>query len=224
MRLAGGRSARVWALPVLLLMLAALPAWAEAPEGPSDASDAATLSDPSSSDLAALDTSANEVPSAAWSGPKLLGVQFAAGAATAALTVPLTLWGASAVGSLSNNLFGAALPALAMLWVLPPLAVTLVEVLVGNALGAHSKLFPALWAALGTQLVAIVGGVLLGLYAGNPTHVALFTVGEAILLPGAATLVLGLSSQSEPRPLSGAGRATWMLPPVVSMPIFQGAF
>lgn len=224
MRFGGGLGARIWALPVLLLVLTAMPAWAEEPTAPSDASDTATLSDTLSSDLASPDDATHEVSSAAWSGPKLLGVQFAAGAATAALTVPLTLWGASAVGSLSNNLFGAALPALAMLWVLPPLAVTLVEVLVGNALGADSKLFPALWAALGTQLVAIVGAVLLGLYAGNPTHMALFTLGEAILLPGAATLVLGLSSQSATPNLSGAARSMSMLPPMVSMPVMQGTF
>lgn len=222
MRFGGGLGARVWALPLLLLVLTAMPAWAEEPTAPTATPDTATLSDTLRSDLASPDDATQEVPSAAWSGPKLVAVQFGAGAAAAAISVPLTLWGASAVGTLSNNLFGAALPSLLMLWVIPPLAVTVAEVLVGNAFGADAKLFPALWAALGTQLVAIVGGVLLGLYAGNPGHVALFTLGEAILLPTATTWVLGFSAQSATPPLSGVERATWRLPSVFSLPVLQG--
>ena len=216
--------ARTRLLPVLCVVLVAAPAWADSLSDSPEASPG----DMSFETVRPTDISPGivdaEPSSTAWSGPKLLAVQFGAGAAAAAISVPLTLWGANAVGTLSNNLFGAALPSLLMLWVLPPLAVTLAEVLVGNALGADAKFFPALWAALGTQLVAIVGGVLLGLYAGNPTHVALFTLGEAILLPTATTLVLGFSAQSATPPLSGVERATWRLPSVVSMPVLQGTF
>lgn len=213
-----------WSAPVLILVLIGAPAWADAPPDLLDAHQAQTASDVLPAADAHSEATGVEAPSASWSGPKLLGIQFGAGAAAAAITVPLTLWGASAVGTLSNNLFGAALPSLLMLWVLPPLAVTLAEVLVGNLFGAGAKLFPALWAALGTQLVAIVGGVLLGLYSGNPTHVALFTLGEAILLPTATTLVLAFSEQSATPPLSGVERATSRLPSVISMPVLQGTF
>lgn len=211
-------------LPMLALMLIAAPALAEGLHSGSGAPAFEPRSDMQLPPEQGGSIAEPEEARTPRSGPKLVAVQFGAGAAAAAISVPLTLWGASAVGTLSNNLFGAALPSLLMLWVLPPLAVTLAEVLVGNAFGADAKLFPALWAALGTQLVAIVGGVLLGLYAGNPTHVALFTLGEAILLPAATTLVLGLSAQSATPPLSGVERSMWRLPPVVSLPVLQGAF
>lgn len=211
----GGRR---WALPLLVLALFAAPAWAQ------DDARAVTLSSALESDPASASDASMQVSSNAWTGPRLLATQFGAGAAAAAISVPLTLWGASAVGGLSNDLIGAALPSLVMLLVLPPLAVTLTEFLVGQALGANPRLWSAFFVTMGTQLVAIVGGVLLGVWAGNPTHVALFTLGEAILLPTAATLMLGLSQQKASATVSSLGGASRQLPPMVSVPLLQGDF
>jgi len=215
-----GQGAQPWALPLLLMALAAGPAWAQAGD--------THAADPGAERLLTSTPSAIDAPtrttSHGWSGPALLGTQFGAGAAAAVVTVPLTLWGASAVGSLSNDLLGAALPSLVMLLVLPPLAVTVTEFFVGQALGANPRLWSAFFVTLGTQVVAIAGGVLLGLWAGNPTHVALFTVGEAILLPSAATLMLGLSQHRAGPSLAGAGNPTTTMPPMVQVPLIQGDF
>lgn len=205
---------------MLLMALATSPAWAQddVDTAAVSTSERLTLEMTSANDSTALTTPK------AWSGPALFGAQFGAGAAAAVVSVPLTLWGASSVGSLSNNLLGAALPSLVMLLVLPPLAVTVTEFFVGQALGVNPKLWAAFFVTMGTQLVAIAGGVLLGMWAGNPTHVALFTAGEAILLPTAATLMLGLSQQRAGPSLAGVSNPMTTMAPMINVPLFQGEF
>ncbi|MHB8874519.1 MAG: hypothetical protein ACYC8T_12595 [Myxococcaceae bacterium] len=160
---------------------------------------------------------------------KLFGAQFAAGAAATVVSVPAGLLLGSYLGTLSNNLLLAALPSLVLLAVLPPLAVVLAERLMGNWLSPGStRILPALLVGVGVQILAIVAGVMAGVSVMNLGTIALFTLLEAIALPGSVTLVNFLRHPSpapapalvfrqEPALLAG-------LPSTASAPLFAFAF
>src|SRR5438105_588012 len=60
------------------------------------------------------------------------GIQFGAGALAAVISVPASFYLGTALGSLSNDLIGAAIPTLLCIGLLPPLAITLTTWIVGN--------------------------------------------------------------------------------------------
>jgi hypothetical protein len=172
-----------------------------------------------------------QAPGAAEGGVSwgLLGAEAGAGAGAALLATPVALWGAAGLGTLSNNLVLAAVPAVLLLAALPPLAVTLVELLVGNALAPGLARFqPAFWVALGTHVLAIAGGIALGLSVQRFGDVALFTLAEAVLLPVATTLTLNTGTRSAPPSaalLPGApGGGGLPLPAAFSLPLLSTRF
>lgn len=158
---------------------------------------------------------------------KLFGAQFAAGAAATVVSVPAGLLLGSYLGTLSNNLIVAALPSLVLLAVLPPLAVVLAERWMGNWLSpGTTRVMPAMLVGLGVQILAIVAGVMTGVSIMNLGTIALFTLAEAIVLPGSVTLVNFLRHpapapivvfRQEPALLAG-------LPSTPSAPLFAFAF
>jgi hypothetical protein len=107
------------------------------------------------------------------------------------VVVPATLALSAWVGSLSSNAALAAAPAMLLLVVLPPLAVTGAQWLLGELLQRGSVRFqPAVWVALGVHVLAVVGAVLLGATVSDWRDAALFTLAEMVLLPTAVTLTM----------------------------------
>lgn len=131
------------------------------------------------------------------------GAGLGVGAAATAFSVPLTVAIASRVGLLSASLVGAAVPALLTLLFVPPLVITGAMWLFANLAGDGGFRFhPAIWASLGTHLVAVVAAGLLGAAANQPGDMILLTLSEAVLVP-AATLAV-LHGTRRPPPVSGA--------------------
>jgi hypothetical protein len=119
---------------------------------------------------------------------KLYLIEAAAGAAAAVVFVPSTLLFGSWLGTLSPNLVAAALPGLLLALAVPPVAVTTAEWLVGRKLQPETTRYqPTIWLAIGVQAVALTLGTLAGVYARNPASLAVFTLCEAVVLPGAVT-------------------------------------
>ena len=146
---------------------------------------------------------------------KPLGLMFAGGAGAAVVSVPVALYLGSLMGTWSNQLLAAALPSLLLVVLLPPVTVTLTEWWVVKAVtGRAPSLRPAFWWALGAQVLALVGGVALGVNTGNPTSVALFTAAEAVVLPGVVTWSLSSGmSPSLPGPALGSpSTQAWVMP------------
>lgn len=138
--------------------------------------------------------------SASDSGFKLnvlqLGAGFGAGVVSVPASLALSMW----VGSLSSNLLLAALPAVAIFVALPALAVTFAEWAVGNRLSEGSaRLSPAVWAAVGVQVLVMAGAMLMGVHGQNLVDVGLLTLVDAALLSGS---VFGVMKLTSPRPAS----------------------
>lgn len=120
--------------------------------------------------------------------PKVL---VATGAAAAFFVAPAALMLGGWLGSLSNDFYGAALPALLVALLLPPLAVVFAEWLTADhAAPGRFRWLPALGAVLLTQLVMIAGAVLLGVSGVSASGAALFTLADVVALPTVATAVL----------------------------------
>jgi hypothetical protein len=140
--------------------------------------------------------------------------QYLIGAGATVVAVPAGLLLGSLLGTLSNNLVLAALPGLVLFAVLPPLAVTLAEWLVGNHWAPGTAAFqPALWVAVGVHLAAMVVAIGLGVSSQSLTAVCLFTLAEALLLPGAVTLTMRLTGRTATAPPRAS---TPGLPPALS--------
>lgn len=132
-----------------------------------------------------------------------MALELAAGAGAAVVAVPATLALSAGVGSLSSNLVLAAAPALVLLLALPPLAVTGVQWLVGNALHPGSVRFqPAVWAALGVHVLVLAGAVVLGATVNDWRDGALLSLVETLLLPTAVTLTMRATAPVSPPTLS----------------------
>jgi hypothetical protein len=132
-----------------------------------------------------------EPPATTVDPVRWMALELAVGAGAAVVAVPVTLALSAWAGSVSSDLVWAAAPAMVLLLALPPLAVTGAEVWLGNALATGSARFqPALWVALGTHVLVVVGAVLLGATVNNLGDAALFTLVEALLLPTAVTLTM----------------------------------
>lgn len=114
-----------------------------------------------------------------------------AGGVAAAVGAPLALLAGKWVGSLSANTVLAALPALLLVAVLPPLAVVGAEVGLGNRLGPRlSRAGLALGVAIGVQVLVLAGAVWAGASARRLGDVTLLTLAEAAALPAVVTLTL----------------------------------
>jgi len=115
---------------------------------------------------------------------------YAAGSAVAIIAVPGSLYLGSWLGSLSNDLYGAAIPVLLSIGLIPPLAITAITVLVGNwGNGGKYRWWPAFLATLvinGASLAIAAYGGLSTLVFGR---VVVYTLAQAVLQPGAAVLL-----------------------------------
>ncbi|WP_269744469.1 serine hydrolase domain-containing protein [Stigmatella aurantiaca] len=110
---------------------------------------------------------------------------------TALLTGPLSLWAGMGVGALSSNTIRAALPALLLVLVLPPLAVVVMEAWVGRRRGG-GPMRPgrAMGLALGAQGVMVVGAIGMNASARRLGDAALLTLVQAVVLPVVVTWAL----------------------------------
>ncbi len=132
---------------------------------------------------------------------KLVMSEYLAGAVTTAVTVPGGLLLGAWLGTLSNNLVWAAVPAVLSFTVLTGVGVTLVEWAVGNWRSPDSaRVRPALWVALGAQLVAVVLALATGVDVYNVSSTVVFTIVEALALPAAVTATMYLSRPQTPAP------------------------
>jgi hypothetical protein len=118
------------------------------------------------------------------------GLHFAAGAAGAALAVPLSLAMCTGIGEGSNNLLLSAVPALLLYLAIPPIAVA------ASTTYGEAWLFdtpvdwvrPALWTTLIVHAGIVFGAMAMGVSTHDLGRVAPFTLAEVLLLPATATL------------------------------------
>ncbi len=118
-------------------------------------------------------------------------VLVATGAAAAMFVTPGSLMLGTGVGKVSNNLYAAALPALLITLLLPPLAVVFTEWLAAERVApGRFRWGPALAVALVTQALVLTGGVLLGVSGTNASGAALYTLADTVALPTVTTAML----------------------------------
>ena len=126
---------------------------------------------------------------------QLAALEFGAGAAAALVATPASLALSVWLGTLSNSLIWAALPAALAFVAIPPLAVVLAEWATANALlPGSARLSPTVWVSLGAQVLVLVGAILLGAHGANVGDAALLTLVEMLVLPGASTAMIHWTS------------------------------
>ncbi len=145
------------------------------------------------------------------------GYQYAAGAAVTVIAVPTSIYLATWLGSLSNNLYAAAVPVLLCIGLIPPLAVTAVTVLVGNwRTNGRYRAWPAFLATMVINGASLAIAASLGLSELIVGRVILYTLAQAVLQPGAAVLLERAFPKSEPTvittPSDPVSSRTFMVP------------
>lgn len=124
---------------------------------------------------------------------KIPALQFAIGAAAAALAVPAAIALGSWVGTLSPNFLAAGIPALLLYALLPAFAVAGLEYWLGNALEPGSyRFWGSFGVTLGVHLITTAVAVLLGASGADLGSASAFVLLEMILLPGVATTMFQL--------------------------------
>ncbi len=145
--------------------------------------------------------------------------QAGAGVGAALISVPASLYFASWLGSLTNQVYVGLIPSLLLVGIVPSLAVAWVVTLVGNwkSPGTY-RFWPTFAVTLLVNVAALVVGGFAGLSVGVAGRVLLFTLAEAIVLPSAATTASNLFSRKKETAatawLSADPRApvTWVIP------------
>jgi uncharacterized membrane protein YfcA len=153
--------------------------------------------------------------------------EYLAGVGASAITVPAMMAVGTAIGRSTNDLATALIPSLILQLAVPPVAVTLSEWSVGRfGLKDGSRFHPAIWVALSVNLIFVVVGSAAGVWTGDASSYAAFTVAESVLMPMAVTAVM----VHKRRPQT---RAEWATPPSVgnqvgvpaaALPLFTGRF
>lgn len=148
--------------------------------------------------------------------------QLVAGAATAVVSVPVGIFVGGALGTVSNNLYAALIPGVLAWALIPAVAVSVVELVVGNSLSpGSSKLSPAIFAAVGANLAIVVVSILLGADARGLAHLSLITLVSALVLPSVTT---GVMAATAPQPEANLSfRETPLLPRVPTFTIYEVA-
>lgn len=133
------------------------------------------------------------------------GVAFGAGV----VSVPVSLWLAGVVGSLSNNLVAAALPALLVMGLIPPLAVTLAIHLIGDAFQpGQQRWWPTALTTLAIHALVLVVGGFAGATIAVFSRLIVLSVIDAALMAAGGTAVARLSLKDPPpSPMAAAGMA-----------------
>lgn len=128
------------------------------------------------------------------------GSLFAVGAATTVVAVPLALELGMWVGTRSGNTLLAALPALLVVVLLPPLAVVAAENGWARRLKKkRPRTGVAVAASLGVQLLTVAAAIFAGVSAPRYGDAVLLTMVEALLLPLVVTS-LGYPVEQPPAP------------------------
>lgn len=118
---------------------------------------------------------------------------FLAGAGAAMVSVPVSLVLGTAIGSLSSSLAGALVPSLILLAAIPPIAITVAAYLVAQHFFPDAARFsPAIFVAIGLQLIGVLSAVFAGVSSVNPASVVAFTAVEAVVIPAGVALTMGL--------------------------------
>jgi hypothetical protein len=152
---------------------------------------------------------------------RVLRLQLAAGVGASLVAVPASMALSTALAAGSSNIVLAALPALLVFAALPPLAVAAAEWYVARDKGA--RFGPAAWLAAGAQVLAIVGGVMAGVWTGSLASAGLFTLAEAIVLPAVVTGAMHAFPGPVPPPAHAQplARAAEPLPATVALAGFS---
>ncbi len=149
-----------------------------------------------------------------------LGLRYGAGVAAGVVVVPLSLALGTWLGTTSSNLVAAALPALLVVLILPPVAMTLGPWWAGNRLEEGSaRLRPALWVAAGVHLAVFVAALLLGASSRDLGEGALVVGADALLVPLAVTATM---HWTRPPPALNAWHD--QRPGQVAVPLWTGVF
>ncbi len=131
-----------------------------------------------------------DAPDESYSALRQNGGEYLAGAVAGAITVPPMLLLGKKLGSLSSNWVTATLPPILLMAAVPPVAVAGAEWLVGRKLAPGTRFHPAVWGAVGVNVLIMVVGSLTGAWAGDGLSLGLFTLGEALLMPAAVTVIM----------------------------------
>jgi hypothetical protein len=143
--------------------------------------------------------------------------QFGVAFATGFVAVPFGQWLAQAVGNLSVNLIGAAIPSLLIMGFLAPTLTTLAAWAFGNwhFFGRGDRPFPFLvpWlAATGLHIAALVVGGFLGVTLFPGTLFAFAVVDSLLMSGGSVGLMQLLKRQSTARPATLSASAPGVSP------------
>lgn len=121
----------------------------------------------------------------------------ASGMAAALFSTPAALLLGSWVGSLSNNLYAALVPALLIAGLVPSIATVVTEWMVAERSGkGRYRLIPTLVVTFLVQLGLMAGGILLGVNATQGSGVAVMTLASVVVLPTVTTAMLRLTERS----------------------------
>ena len=134
------------------------------------------------------------------------GSLFAIGAATTVVAVPLALELGMWVGTRSSNTLRAVVPALLVVWLVPPLAVVAAESGWGRRVGAKLRMGVAVGVALGAQLLTLAAAIGAGVSAPRYGDAVLLTMVEALVLPLVVTRLAYPSSETPTPSPSGRGQ------------------
>lgn len=189
--------------PLLVLCLLAAPALAAEPAA-SRPNDAANTSAAAFEAPKAAAPSARLVPARPTQVPPTWGRLFGIGVVATALVTPGAMALGAWIGTWSNNLYLALIPSMLVVGLVPPVAVVLLEMAVGNALwGSRFLRVPgALLASIGVQLALVVAAVLLGLPGTTVPGIALFTLLDVVLLGGVSSGVMWLNRVEPQAPVA----------------------
>ncbi len=144
------------------------------------------------------------------SAERIVLYQYLAGAASAAVTVPLTLLVATWLGGLSSNLVWALVPSLLVLLALPPLVVTGASYWAANAASPGAvRFWPAFGATVAAQAAIVVVATLIGVSSRDVGAVAALTGVEMVVLPGVNA---GTSYLTRPQPMPSLSRGGFVAP------------
>ncbi|MDP3278956.1 MAG: hypothetical protein Q8Q09_27435 [Deltaproteobacteria bacterium] len=153
---------------------------------------------PPASDPRVSLTARETAESPGWS-PRAMAVfdGVVAGVAATVITVPAAVGLGTALTRVSPDLLGGGLPALLVMGLGPPMAVSGLMSFVTNQYepGAY-RLWPAVVATLPLHWGAMAVGALSGVWIGNIGNFALFTLAESVLLPAGATLLMQLTRRA----------------------------
>jgi uncharacterized membrane protein YfcA len=164
-------------------------------------------------------------PARPFSRRQEISFEYLAGVGAAALTVPSMIAAGGAIGRSTNDLGAALAPSLLLQIAVPPVAVTLAMWAVGRfGLRDGSRFHPAIWAAIGVNLVAVIVGAAIGVAAGDEISVLAYTMTDALLMPAATAAVMHRTRRRDAAPPELAPPPSGALPAPRAVNLFAVSF